>query len=186
MLRPSLNLVNACDCGAGIGRVSRDLLLKKFSGRVTCVEVSERLVRASPDFVGAGASRCKFLNVGLQDFDPSSPTSDKFDCIWIQWVIGQLTDIDFVDFLKRCAAGLNEGGVIVIKDNSCVSEEDENKEIGGIAFSCDLGDHSVCRSFEYFQAIFELAGLRIITVERQGGFPDEIFPVPMMALAKID
>jgi len=181
--RPELNLVSACDCGAGIGRVARDLLLPNFSGRVTCVEVSERLVKASPDFVGVESSRCKFLNLGLQDFDPSAPSSDKFDVVWIQWVIGQLTDIDFVNFLKRAAAGLNPGGVIVIKDNSCASEDDENSDIGGIAFSLDLGDCSVCRSFQYFQAIIELADLEIVMHERQQGFPEEIFPVPMIALS---
>lgn len=97
-----------------------------------------------------------------------------------------MTDLDFVHFLTRCAASLAPGGVIVIKDNAVSSAEDEESERGGPAFSLDLGDHSVCRSFDYFQAIFALSNLKIILYERQSGFPDDIFPVPMMALARID
>ncbi len=51
---------------------------------------------------------------GLQDFIPEE---DLFDLMWIQWVIGYLTDVDLVKFLRRCRAGLKSGGFIVIKDN---------------------------------------------------------------------
>ena len=96
--------------------------------------------------------------------------------------MGQLTDLDLVDFLVRCGNGLASGGVIVIKDNSCASAEEENSQGGGMAFSVDLGDSSVCRSHEYFLAIFELANMDVVLFERQQGFPEEIYPVPMFAL----
>ena len=81
-LRPQMKFTTACDCGAGIGRVTRDLLLVRFSSFVTLVEVSERLCREAVPFVGdSGSSRIKVFNVGMQDFLPSA---GSFDCIWIQ------------------------------------------------------------------------------------------------------
>lgn len=36
---------------------------------------------------------------GLQDFSPEPKT---YDVIWCQWVLGHLTDEDFVGFMKSC------------------------------------------------------------------------------------
>lgn len=87
-------------------------------------------------------------------------------------MIGYLTDDDLVDFLKRCAVGLRKGGVIVIKDNTCETE----------AFIVDRDDASSTRSFPYILAVAELAGLRVVYQRFQGNFPDNIFPVPIIAL----
>ena len=51
---------------------------------------------------------------GLQDF---SPPPNTYDVVWVQWVIIYLPDQDFVNFLRRMAASLREGGLVVIKDN---------------------------------------------------------------------
>lgn len=39
--------------------------------------------------------------------------------IWVQWVVGHLTDDDFVAFFQRCRKGLKPDGVIVLKENTC-------------------------------------------------------------------
>lgn len=52
--------------------------------------------------------RVKCLNTGLQHFlvpdakgMVTNASSDrKYDCIWIQWVIGHLSDTDYVQFLQ--------------------------------------------------------------------------------------
>ena len=36
---------------------------------------------------------------GVQAFDPAPTT---YDVVWVQWVIGHLTDADLVAFLRRC------------------------------------------------------------------------------------
>jgi hypothetical protein len=41
---------------------------------------------------------------GLQNFTPSQ---EAYDVIWIQWVLGHLTDDDLVGFLKRCQYVIN-------------------------------------------------------------------------------
>ncbi len=50
---------------------------------------------------------------GLQDFK----FSRKYDCIWVQWVLGNLTDEDLGLLLQRCKAALTPKGLIIIKEN---------------------------------------------------------------------
>ena len=105
-MRPQLRFDRAADCGAGIGRVSKNFLLKRFES-VELVEQSPRLLRAAPEYLGEDAARATYLLQGLQvasanqyylyyyqlnlnslivqDFEPAA---DSYDCIWIQWVIG--------------------------------------------------------------------------------------------------
>mmetsp|Transcript_24342 Transcript_24342/g.50988 ORF Transcript_24342/g.50988 Transcript_24342/m.50988 type:complete len:304 (-) Transcript_24342:8-919(-) len=179
-IRPELQLTKeenggvdtrACECGAGIGRVSKGLLLPLGITQCDLVEPSPRLISSAPDYLGDQySSQCRYFCTGLQEF---TPKPDYYDIIWIQWVIGYLTDDDLVDFLKRCAKGLRKGGVVVIKDNTCESE----------AFVVARDDGSATRSFPYILAIAELAGFRVVYQRFQEDFPDSIFPVPIIALA---
>ena len=163
----------ACECGAGIGRVTKGLLLPVL-GMTRCdlVETSGKLLSEAPSYLGEDvASRCRFLRSGLQDFEPAA---DSYDLVWVQWVIGYLRDADLVKFLRRCGDALREGGVLVIKDNVC----------DDVAFVADRDDASKTRSLPYIRAIADLAGLSVVHEEVQGDFPSEIFPVPMIALEK--
>ncbi len=51
-------------------------------------------------------------------------------------MIGHLHDIDCIEFFKRCARGLREGGTIILKDNVSSSNW---------AFIVDKSDSSVAR-----------------------------------------
>lgn len=83
----------ACDCGAGIGRVTKNFLLKVPFEKVDLVE------QAPPFVEQAKASYLKkeieqghvgqVICQGLQDF---TPEEGKYDMIWCQWVLGHLTD----------------------------------------------------------------------------------------------
>ena len=113
---PSIKFDKVADCGAGIGRVSKFLLLPRFK-HVDLVEQSPRLLEASADYIGPpDNARTTAVLIGLQDF---SPEPNSYDIIWIQWVIGHLHDLDFISFFRRCSAGLREGGLIILKDNCC-------------------------------------------------------------------
>jgi hypothetical protein len=97
------------DCGAGIGRVSKNLLLPRCR-HVDLIEQSPRLLQSSAGYLGPeGAGRTTQVTLGLQDFKPAPNT---YDLIWIQWVIGQLDDLDFVRFFRRCTQGLTEHGIV--------------------------------------------------------------------------
>mmetsp|Transcript_14729 Transcript_14729/g.21534 ORF Transcript_14729/g.21534 Transcript_14729/m.21534 type:complete len:305 (+) Transcript_14729:86-1000(+) len=176
-IRPALTFQSkeyttcAVECGAGIGRVTKGLLLPLGLGRCDLVESSSRLLSQAPSYIGdAPSSQCRFLCVGLQDFEPKENT---YDIIWIQWVIGYLTDADCVDLFRRCGSSLRQpGGVICIKDNTCTEE----------AFILDVDDASVTRSLPYLLNLTKQAGLKVVFQRMQEDFPEDIFPVPMIAL----
>lgn len=96
-LSPSCDV--AVDCGAGIGRITKDLLTKYFL-QVDVVEPDEKFISSIKDFVGEQNSSkvCNLYQVGLQEFVPVR----KYDVIWNQWVLGYLTDADLVSYLNRC------------------------------------------------------------------------------------
>jgi hypothetical protein len=58
-------VIGAADCGAGIGRVSKHLLLPRCEA-VHLVEQSPRLLGASAEYIGPDAARTTRINIGLQ------------------------------------------------------------------------------------------------------------------------
>lgn len=76
----------ALDCGAGIGRITKRLLLPLF-GVVDMVDVTEDFLVKAKTYLGEEGKRVRnFFCCGLQDF---SPEPQSYDVIWIQWVIGE-------------------------------------------------------------------------------------------------
>jgi galactose mutarotase-like enzyme len=162
----------AAECGAGIGRVTKGLLISLGVPQCDLIESSARLIAAAPEYLGdsVGRCNCRYFCLGLQEWYPSAGT---FSMIWVQWVFCYLTDEDAVAFLKRCSESLVEGGVIVLKENTCDKDDD---------FIVDMDDASVTRSVPYLIQLAEKAGLRLRLQTLQDDFPDEIYPVPMLAL----
>ena len=58
-----------------------------------------------------------FYVSGLQDFSPQ----ERYSCVWVQWVVGYLTDSDLEAFLRRCSLSLEPRGMIIVKDNVSIS-----------------------------------------------------------------
>ena len=167
-LQPGLRFELAADCGAGIGRVTKHLLLPKFN-RVDMIEQSHRLIHSAANYIGSpDSNRVGFIEIGLQDFAPGP----IYDVIWIQWVVGHLLDTDYVQFFRRCGEGLRENGVVILKDNCSES----------LTFMVDREDSSVARHIDYHKLLLEKAGLKIVKVRRQTGFPNELCPVVMFAM----
>ncbi|GAB1286197.1 N-terminal Xaa-Pro-Lys N-methyltransferase 1 [Apodemus speciosus] len=158
----------ALDCGAGIGRITKRLLLPLFKV-VDMVDVTEDFLAKAKTYLGEEGRRVRnYFCCGLQDF---SPEPSSYDVIWIQWVIGHLTDQHLAEFLRRCKRGLRPNGIIVIKDN--MAQE-------GVIL--DDVDSSVCRDLEVVRRIIRTAGLSLLAEERQENLPDEIYHVYSFAL----
>ncbi|XP_054612692.1 N-terminal Xaa-Pro-Lys N-methyltransferase 1 isoform X1 [Dunckerocampus dactyliophorus] len=158
----------ALDCGAGIGRISKRLLLPLFK-TVDLVDVTQEFLDKAKTYLGEDGKRVgNYFCLGLQDFVPEG---GRYDVIWIQWVIGHLTDNHLVEFLRRCHKALRPNGLIVIKDN--VSYE-------GVV--PDEVDSSVCRDLEIVRSLVGRAGLSIVYEEQQVNFPKEIYHVHTLAL----
>ncbi|KAM9326932.1 N-terminal Xaa-Pro-Lys N-methyltransferase 1 [Gastrophryne carolinensis] len=158
----------ALDCGAGIGRITKRLLLPIFKN-VDMVDVTDEFLSKAKSYLGDDGKRIgNFYCCGLQDF---TPEPNRYDVIWIQWVIGHLTDEHFVNFLKRCKAGLRPNGIIVIKDN--MAQE-------GVIM--DDVDSSICRDLDVLRRLIRQAGLAVLAQEKQENFPDEIYHVFSIAM----
>ncbi|KPI93847.1 PREDICTED: alpha N-terminal protein methyltransferase 1-like [Papilio xuthus] len=163
---PAPNL--ALDCGAGIGRITKYLLIPNFE-KVDVIEPDEKFLNAIADFVGDNKSKVETLyKVSLQEFTPEK----KYDVVWNQWVLGYLTDEDLVLYLIRCRDALTENGVLVVKENVTSSGATEKDE----------ADSSVTRSLRDYMRIFKKANLKRIKQCKQTNFPSGIYPVYMFAL----
>ncbi|EDV58195.1 alpha N-terminal protein methyltransferase 1 [Drosophila erecta] len=160
----------ALDCGAGIGRVTRNLLIPRFS----CVDLVEQdaafAEKAREYCTSEEVSRGKvgqIYNVGLQKFTPSQ----QYDLVWSQWVLGHLTDRDLVSFFRRIKQGLAPGAFFCMKENVSSSKKTvEDKE-----------DSSVTRPLDSYEHFLKEAGFRIVRKVKQQNFPKGLFPVYMIA-----
>ncbi|KAM6986457.1 N-terminal Xaa-Pro-Lys N-methyltransferase 1 [Aplochiton taeniatus] len=158
----------ALDCGAGIGRISKHLLLPLFKA-VDLVDVTQEFLDQAKTYLGEDGRRVgHYYCVGLQDFKPED---GRYDVIWIQWVIGHLTDDHLVEFLRRCRGGLRPNGLIVVKDN--VAYE---------GMVPDEVDSSVCRDLNLVKTLVGRAGLTVVLQEQQMDFPKELYQVHTLAL----
>lgn len=163
----STGIEHALDCGAGIGRITKRLLIPLFN-KVDMVEITQKFLDESKKYLGDDFSRVRQqFCCGLQDF---TPDKGKYDVIWIQWVSGHLTDDDFIMYLRRCQDGLSENGVIILKDNFNVEK------------CFDEDDSSFTRTKEETLKLIEKAGLETVSCQKQKGFPKSIFDVYMFAI----
>eukprot|EP01126_Amoeba_proteus_P051064 TRINITY_DN6080_c0_g1_i5.p1 TRINITY_DN6080_c0_g1~~TRINITY_DN6080_c0_g1_i5.p1 ORF type:complete len:299 (+),score=63.14 TRINITY_DN6080_c0_g1_i5:57-953(+) len=160
---------SALDVGAGIGRISK-FLLSRFFETVDLLEVTPKFLEvAKKDLVNIYQIRNYFCS-SVQDFT----FTEKYDMIWIQWVIIYLSDDDFISFLRKCREFLTPTGLILVKDN-----------VTNSGFVLDKIDSSVTRSEAHVKLLFQVSGLRIIHEKQQPGFPKDLFPVKMFALCPI-
>lgn len=162
---------HALDCGAGIGRITKHLLIHNFD-KVDLVEQDPKFISEAKVFLGGCKKVGQYFNTGLQSFQPKLCS---YDVIWCQWVLGHLTDEDFVRFFKACSKGLKENGVIVVKENVTSSDSIE----------VDEQDSSVTRPLSLLYALFQKAKLDCIKESRQNNFPRGLYAVKMFALKPI-
>lgn len=82
------------DCGCGIGRVTKGVLLPVFE-KVEMADMMEHfLLHAHEEYLGADADRVEtYYCFSLQEF---TPPRDKYDVIWMQWVACEYLKLQFV------------------------------------------------------------------------------------------
>jgi protein N-terminal methyltransferase len=159
-------LARAADCGAGIGRITTGFLSKVAE----VVDVIEP-VREFTDVLKAGEDGVgEILNVGLEGWQPTH----TYDLVWNQWCVGQLTDAQFVAYLKLVTTKLSPGGWIVVKENL------SNNHLGEDVY--DETDSSVTRTDEKFRQLFKDAALKVVASELQRGMPKGLYDVRSYAL----
>ena len=89
------------EMGAGVGRLVKDCFVKHFQ---VCdmLEPADNLIEKAKEALSSHANMGVFFHTSMQQFD----FEYKYDCIWFQWVIGHLTDIQVVSFLIKCREAL--------------------------------------------------------------------------------
>ena len=78
------------DAGAGIGRVSKDLLLNFFT-QVSLLECTESFIQKALEVIPSDRINSVYP-VTMQEFQAKSEDFGKYDMIWIQWVIIYASD----------------------------------------------------------------------------------------------
>jgi protein N-terminal methyltransferase len=151
---------HAVDCGAGIGRITKNLLSKTFA-KTDLIDPIESFNKDVMEGEYLRAEReagmiGEVFTMGLQDF---APEKGKYSIIWNQWCLGHLRDDDLVEYFKRCKEGLaTNGGVIIVKENLAVGQD-----------VFDQVDSSYTRTEKSLKDIFAKAGLRLIHSQTQHG-----------------
>ncbi|XP_060772029.1 N-terminal Xaa-Pro-Lys N-methyltransferase 2 [Neoarius graeffei] len=159
----------ALDCGCGIGRVSKGVLFPVFETMEMLDMMEEFILHAHECYLGDDADRVETYYLdNLQDF---IPPLDRYDVIWMQWVACHLTDKDLLAFLMRAKESLRPNGIIIIKDNMARQ-----------GCRLDPVDSSLIRHLDIMKSIIQKAGLTILDMQKQEGFPDIIVPVWMIAM----
>ena len=163
-------LARGIDCGAGIGRVTAGFL-SKFCEVMDVVEPVEKFAKEIQGMKTIGGVRIdKVYVVGLEQWIPEM----EYDLIWNQWCLGHLTDVQLVEYFKRCGTALSDNGWIVVKENLSTNTKGEDV--------FDELDSSVTRTDRKFRSLFEESGLSIVKTELQPRFPKGLYPVRFYAL----
>lgn len=147
----------ALDAGAGVGRVAKGALLKRFE-HVTLMEPCDAWRDKSHAFLGKkGEKRCAFV-AGRLEAPPADLLGDPFDVVWVQWALQYLTDADVVASLRRLGALLAPGGALLVTENRPMPP------VPAEEFHVNL-PHGPCRRYHVVRSdaqhrlLFALAGL---------------------------
>lgn len=74
----------ALDCGCGIGRVTKGVLLPVFEKMEMADMMEHFLLHAHEEYLGDDADRIEtYYCYNLQEF---TPPRSKYDLVWMQWV----------------------------------------------------------------------------------------------------
>ena len=82
---------SALDCGAGIGRIAKTVLIPEFA-EVDLLEPSITQIDEARNYCPGVRD---FFHCGLQEHNFET----QYDAIWIQWVLCYLTDNDIAELL---------------------------------------------------------------------------------------
>lgn len=163
------------DMGAGIGRITRDLLWK-VSDRCDLLEpVQPFVAQMHHELVGVAAKNRlgDIYDIGMQQWTCLPEKLGRYWLVWCQWCVGQLPDDELVEFWSRCRGALigNGVGTMIVKEN-----------IAPVDDIFDETDSSVTRTDAKFRQLFVAAGFKLIASDVQKGMPKELYPVRMYCL----
>jgi protein N-terminal methyltransferase len=166
--RPQWQLHDALDVGAGVGRVTKHLLLRRCE-RACLLEPSDHWHKQSRRYLGKKrAQRCAFVCERLERHEPWNrwDASGKYDLVWVQWTLQYLVDAHVVAALRRLAGALHPSALIIIKENRpCAALGKAEDQFHVDTPEGAHGRYDVTRPDEHHRWLFRCAGLDVIHSE---------------------
>jgi SAM-dependent methyltransferase len=166
---------HAIDVGAGVGRITKLVLLKRYS-QVQLVEGDESWSKRSRVYLGKKrAARCTFIQQRLDEVTDQDVLrwcdncpSKKVDLIWIQWTLQYLIDADVVTLLQNLAQGLRPGtGIMIVKENRPYGNAREDRFQMDVPGGCgNNARYDITRPNHHHHLLFQMAGLTIVFAEQ--------------------
>lgn len=168
------------EIGAGIGRVTKNLLINYFTD-ITLVEQSKPFIDKAKETLEKSKSESVKINYIAEPMQSifenehffGENSEPRFSAIWIQWCIENLDDDDLTKLLTKCKQLLLPKGMIFIKEN--VVEDNEEVKINDI-------DFSRVRNDKLYKEIFKAAGLRLFKHIRHPDWPEDLMSVSFYVL----
>lgn len=146
------------EVSAGNGRVSKAVLRHIFK-LIDIIEPSVNMrKRAQEEMSQLGRPYGKVFDCTMQQF--SADKKGPYDCVWIQFCVMYLNDIEFVEFLTKLRLCLAQEGRIIIKENMS-----DDKTVEVVGEYKENTDRSLIRSKQCFQYIFAKAGYTVVRSE---------------------
>ena len=159
-----IKFVKAIDAGAGVGRVTKLILLKRYD-TVQLVEADSGWSKRSKIYLGRKRSaRCTFTCSRIEELLPDRDDSRSVNLIWLQWTLQYLTDADVVITLEKLAACLiPRTGILIVKENRPYGAARADR------FQMDTpvgsGRYDITRSDNHHRWLFQRAGLTVSQTE---------------------
>jgi len=153
--RPALRRRYVLDAGAGVGRVTKHVLLRRFD-KACMLEPCSRWLKEARRYLGhRRADRCTLVNQGLEEYAMPRGT---YDLVWFQWCLQYLTDGAVVTALEGAGQALAPGGVVMVKENRSWQRGKE------LQFQVDTPEgpnerYDITRPDDHHRWLFHCAGL---------------------------
>jgi protein N-terminal methyltransferase len=165
-----IGMKRAIDAGAGVGRVTKSILLKRYD-TVRLVEADADFSSRSKVYLGRKRSeRCSYVHARLEELNPKTimEWGGPADLVWLQWALQNITDEDAVIALKSLASSLVEHtGVMIVKENRPYGNARLDRF--QIETPCGTGDgrYDITRTDNHHRLLFQRAGL-VVEMSEQG------------------
>jgi protein N-terminal methyltransferase len=162
------------DCGGGIGRVAFQVLTHFFD-KIDIIDPIPHYLMKAREYIEKEMV-LEVFQMGLEEWTPVY----VYDAFYIQWTLCHLTDIDLIDFLRRCREKSTPKGLFLIKENVAGGSLDADKD----EYEYYEDKNSVCRTFGHYLELFAEAGLIMEEYRIQPNWPRDFCMVILFVLRK--
>ena len=169
---------SALDCGSGIGRVSKHVLVNYFK-EIDLFEQNEKFVEKSKEELSSFTNVRSIQQCSLQLFEFNKR---KYDLIWIQWCLENLEDEDLDLFISKCYNGLNDNGIVIVKENFFYPTDEGPYK--GKDYNYSDEDYSKQRKDIFYINLFMKHKFKIIKHFLNPNYPSKIIPLIVYVLTK--